>query len=192
MVWSMRRKTTNRAPRRPGSQWDLRRPQPRPFITGTTFGFYSPIAGRVNAGRAGSGPLRLLGSPMEVSVAEPQRWEQQTSMQAISILSFSFFPFPNRFGDILVSNLNMGIDYQIRRMWMLFGSICIFSNVSWLDLHNKTRVVLANLWWNVCKNHNENQTLNPWFGYHYWKCMYVGFLTGCISPPQLYPMLSVE
>ena len=122
----------------PGRNGTSGGPSPGPLSRGRLSAF-TPLS------RAGSGPLRLLGSPMEVSVAEPQRWEQQTSMQAISILSFSFFPFPNRFGDILVSNLNMGIDYQIRRMWMLFGSICIFSNVYWLDLHNKTRVVLANL-----------------------------------------------
>ena len=36
-------------------------------------------------------------------------------------------------------------------MWVLFGSFYIVSNFYWLYLHNKTRVALADLQWNVHK-----------------------------------------
>ena len=42
-------------------------------------------------------------------------------------------------------------------MWVLFGSFFTFSNSSWLDSHNKTRVALENLRWNICRNRIEDQ-----------------------------------
>ena len=43
-------------------------------------------------------------------------------------------------------------------MWVLFGSSFMFSNFYWLDLHNKTHVALANLWWHIYKHQIEYQT----------------------------------
>ena len=45
-----------------------------------------------------------------------------------------------------------------RGMWVLVGSLFMFSNFYWLDLHNKTRVALAKLWWNIYKNWTEDST----------------------------------
>ena len=59
----------------------------------------------------------------------------------------------------------------------------MFSNFYQLDLHNKTRVALANLQWNICKNQIENQT-SSLFSYGYQKCMFVDFLIGYIGPPN--------
>ena len=39
-------------------------------------------------------------------------------------------------------------------IWFLF----VLPNVYRLDLYNKSHVALANLRWNICKNHIENQT----------------------------------
>jgi hypothetical protein len=81
---------------------------------------------------------------MEVSVAEPQLWEQ-LPCKGIPILSFfSFFPFPNRFGDILVSNLNMGNKLSNKAH---VGVVWFHSHVLQhlpviVYLHNKSRVVL--------------------------------------------------
>ena len=56
-------------------------------------------------------------------------------------------------------------------MWVLVGLYFMFSNFYRLHLHNNTRVAIANLWWNICKNWTpfdlvmlENR-----------KCMFVGF-----------------
>ena len=43
-------------------------------------------------------------------------------------------------------------------MWVLFGMFFIFTNFYILDLHNKTRVALANLQLNICKNQIEIHT----------------------------------
>ena len=37
-------------------------------------------------------------------------------------------------------------------MWVLFGSISMFSNFYEVYLHNKMCVAIANLWWISCKN----------------------------------------
>ena len=151
MAWSMRRKTTNRAPRRPGSQWNLRRPQPSPFITETTFCLYSPIAGRVDAGRDGTGlcgtgrVAHLASSVLNGSIRCRASAVGTTSMQSNSYpYLFLSFPFLSQI-DLAISLFqisNMGIHYQIWHMWVLFGSILMFSNTYRSCLHNKFRVVL--------------------------------------------------
>lgn len=58
---------------------------------GDDFLLLLPIAGRVKTGRAGSpSPPR---SPMEVSVAEPQQWQQLPCKEFLSYLFYFFLSF---------------------------------------------------------------------------------------------------
>ena len=43
-------------------------------------------------------------------------------------------------------------------MWVLFGPFVMFFNFYEVDLHNKTRVALANLQWNLYQKQIENWT----------------------------------
>ena len=63
-------------------------------------------------------------------------------------------------------------------MWVLFSLFFKFSDFYRLYLQNKTRVALANPWWNICKTELR---IGP---YSYGKCMFVNILTSCIDPPN--------
>ena len=54
----------------------------------------------------------------------------------------------------------------------------MFSNLYRLDMHKKTCVAIANLWWSISK------TQVSWFSYAYWKRMFVDSLTEYFGPPN--------
>ena len=92
MVCSMGRETTSRAPPRPGSLWDLRRPLPRPFITETTFCFYSQS--RAGSRRDGPGRLLLLGPQWKYPLPSLSSGNNFHARNSYLIFFISFFPFP--------------------------------------------------------------------------------------------------
>jgi hypothetical protein len=68
-------------------------------------------------------------------------------------------------------------------MWFLFSLFFMFFNFYWLDLHNKTCVALADLWWSISKNQVENWTSHD-VSHPYLKCMFVDSLIEYIGLPD--------